>query len=193
MIKKEIRILGIDDGPFSRNQKEVIVVGVVIRGNSWIDGILRTYVKVDGLDATKKIAEMVNKSNHKKQLKVVMLDGITLGGFNLVDIKELHEKIELPIIVINRKMPDLKKVREALEKHFKDFKKRWKIIQNAGEIKKFISIKNKPIFYQVVGMDDEKAKEIINLSIGKSDIPEALRIAHLIATGIVLGESRGRA
>ena len=39
-IKREIRILGIDDGYFDRNKdKYTIIVGIIMRGSSQIDGV----------------------------------------------------------------------------------------------------------------------------------------------------------
>jgi endonuclease V-like protein UPF0215 family len=192
MVKEEIRILGIDDGPFTNNDKEVIVVGVIFRGGNFLDGVLRTYVVVDGLDATEKLSKMINSSRHKNQLKVIMLDGITLGGFNIVDLKELYNETKIPIIVINRKMPDLKSIKKALEKNFLDFEKRWKMILNAGKIKQ-LKLEKFSIYYQNIGLEDEEAEEIIILSTKHAQIPEPLRVAHLIATGIVKGESEGHA
>lgn len=186
-IKKEIRIVGIDDGFFNEAEKYVIVVGTIFRGGLYMDGLLSTYVEVDGLDGTEKIANMINSSRHKKQLKVIMLDGITLAGFNMIDIKELYEKTGIPIIVINRKLPNLEKIKKALE-NFHDYEKRLKIIENAGPIKKFSKI-----YYQSIGIEEEKTKEVISISSTRSYIPEPLRVAHLIATGISKGESKGRA
>jgi len=192
MIKEEIRILGIDDGPFTKNDKEVIVIGVIFRGGEFIDGLLRTYVSVDGLDATEKLSEMINSSKHKQQLKVIMLDGITLGGFNIIDIKKLYSETKIPVIVINRKIPDLKSIKTALEKNFEDFEKRWKMILNAGKIKE-LKLEKFSIYYQNLGLEDEETEEIILLSTKHAQIPEPLRVAHLIATGIVKGESEGHA
>jgi hypothetical protein len=192
MVKEEIRILGIDDGPFTRKDKKVIVVGVVFRGGEFIDGLLRTYVDIDGLDATEKLSEMINSSKHKQQLKVIMLDGITLGGFNIIDVKKLYSETKIPVIVINRKVPDLKSIKVALEKNFNDFEKRWKMILNAGKIKE-LKLEKFSIYYQNVGLEDEDAEEIILISIKHAQIPEPLRVAHLIATGIVKGESEGHA
>jgi len=187
-MKKEIRILGVDDGYFERGQKEVLVVCTVFRGGLFLDGLLSTYVEIDGLNATEKLINLIKNSRHKKQLKVIMLDGITLGGFNLVDIKEVFEKTELPVIVINRKFPDIEKVKIALRK-FSDFERRLKIIENAGPIKKY-----KRIYYQSIGFKSEKeVMEIIDISTTRSYIPEPLRIAHIIAAGITRGESYGRA
>jgi endonuclease V-like protein UPF0215 family len=192
MIKEEIRILGVDDGPFTKKDKEVIVIGVIFRGGEFIDGLLRTYVSVDGLDATEKLSEMINSSKHKQQLKVIMLDGITLGGFNIIDIKKLYSETKIPVIVINRKIPDLKSIKTALEKNFEDFEKRWKMILNAGKIKE-LKLEKFSIYYQNLGLEDEETEEIILLSTKHAQIPEPLRVAHLIATGIVKGESEGHA
>ena len=192
-IKEEMRILGIDDCPFDKKREKFVkVIGIVFRGSKFIDGVLSTKVRIDGLDATQKLVKMINQSSHKPQLKVIMLDGITVGGFNLIDIKELNKKTGLAVIVINRKMPNLKKVKKALL-NFSDFEERWKIVKSAGRIKRFLTKRGKFIYYQNVGVDDEDAEKIINLSISRSDIPEPLRVAHLIATGIKLGESRGHA
>ena len=192
MVKEEIRILGIDDGPFSKDEKEVIVIGVVFRGGKFIDGVLRTYVSIDGLDATEKLSSMINSSKHKQQIKVIMLDGITLGGFNIVDVKKLYSETKIPIIVINRKVPDLKSIKKALEKNFDDFEKRWKMVLNAGKIKQ-IKLEKFSIYYQNIGIDDEETEEIILTSLRHAQIPEPLRVAHLIASGIVKGESNGHA
>jgi endonuclease V-like protein UPF0215 family len=192
MVKEEVRILGIDDGPFTRRDKKVIVVGVVFRGGEFIDGLLRTYVDRDGLDATEKLSEMINSSRHKQQLKIIMLDGITLGGFNIVDVKKLYSETRIPVIVINRKVPDLKSIKFALEKNFDDFEKRWRMILNAGRIKE-LKFEKFSIYYQNVGLEDEDAEEIIMISVKHAQIPEPLRVAHLIATGIIKGESEGHA
>jgi len=192
MIKPEIRILGFDDAAFERGSNSLVpVIGVVFRGGKFLDGVLKTEVKIDGLDATKKIVKLINSSRHKQQLKVIMFDGITMAGFNLIDIKKVNEKTGLPVIVVNRKLPDLKKVENAL-KNFEDFEKRWKIVLNAGKLKE-CRVKNKKVYFQAVGISDEDAREIIRLSATRSLIPEPLRVAHLIATAIVRGESYGRA
>ena len=191
MIKKEIRIIGIDDGHFERNEKEALVVGVVMRCKFSVDGVLSTKVGVDKLDSTEKIANMINNSRHKQQLRIIMTNGITFAGFNILDIKKLSEITSLPVIVIMRKKPDLKEIKRVLMKNFDDWKKRWKIIEKAGKIKK-VKINNHFLFFQCSNIDSKKAKEVIEKSVLRGKIPEPLRVAHLIATGITLGESRGK-
>lgn len=192
MLKSEIRILGFDDGAFTPKSKEKVpVIGVIFRGGKFLDGALKTEVEVDGRDATDNIIKLVNSTRHKQQLRVMMFDGVTLAGFNVLDIKKIYEKTKLSVIVINRKVPDLKKVKRAL-KNFDDFEERWKAIINAGRIKE-CRVKDKKVYYQSIGLGDEETREIIKLSSTRSFIPEPLRAAHIIATAIVKGESAGRA
>jgi len=192
-IKNEIRILGMDDAPFSpRSHKKVLVIGAVYRGGNFFDGVIKTWVTGDGLDATDNIAEAVNKSRHKKEIRVLMFKGVTIGGFNLIGIKKLREKTGLPIIIVARKKPNLKEISKAL-KNFKDYEKRWNIIKSTGEIYKVEIEKNKSIYYQFIGLEKSEAERIIRLSCTRSLIPEPLRVSHLIASAMVKGESKGRA
>jgi endonuclease V-like protein UPF0215 family len=189
-MKKEIRILGIDDAPFLFGQEKVVIIGVVIRGNSYIEGVLKSEIHVDGIDATSTIISLINKTRHKNQLKVVMLDGIALGGFNIVDIDKLHKCTGLPVITITRDQPDFIKIKNALKKHFVDWKKRWDIIV-ASNLREIMG--KYPLYVQYVGIPFHDVEEIINLSTIMGAVPEPIRIAHLIATGLTRGESLGRA
>jgi endonuclease V-like protein UPF0215 family len=185
VVKPEIRVLGVDDGIFKpRTRGYVPVIGVVFRGGYWLDGVMHTKIKVDGMDATRKIAQMIIGSPHYKQLRVVMLDGITFAGFNVVDIKKLYAETKLPVITVTREKPNLKEIQEAL-KNLPKSEERWKAILNAGEPVE-VSVKGgkKRIYMQVVGITLEDAIKILKLTSTRSNIPEALRVAHLIASGI---------
>ncbi len=188
-IKSEIRILGIDDSALLN--ETVMIVGTVFRGGDWIDGVLRSEITKDGLDATDVICNMIKKSKHYGQIRAVILDGITYGGFNVVDIQMLYTETGIPVIVVMRSYPDFEKIKLAL-KYFTDEEERWAMIKRAGKIEKITGKKNS-IYIQRAGIGLETVKKIIQLTSIRSNIPEPLRVAHLIATGIILGESRGKA
>lgn len=190
-IKSEIRILGIDDSALISD--DILIVGAFFRGGQWLDGVMRSSIRRDGMDATEKIAEMVTTSKHYGQIKVIMLDGVTYGGFNPVDIVRLYEGTEIPVIVIMRDVPDFEKIKDALS-NLSDTEERYQIILRAGGVTRTVSKDPlNPIFIQCVGIDTEKACEVVRLSSTRSNVPEPLRVAHMIATGIVCGESRGKA
>lgn len=185
--KKEIRVLGIDDGPFDKfKDTQTILIGTFFRGGDFLDGILSTHVEVDGNDATQKIAALIKKSKFKSQIRAILLDGVSVGGFNIIDIDLLYKKTNIPIIVVMRRKPNLEKIENALIKL--GMHKKIRLLKKAGTIYALDRI-----FIQKKGIDIENAKSIIKLSTSRSYIPEPIRTSHLIAAGIVFGESNGRA
>jgi endonuclease V-like protein UPF0215 family len=183
-IKKEIRVLGVDDGAHTpRVKSRVPIVGVVFRGGDWLDGVMSTHVDVDGFDATEAISEMIIASPHFGQLRVIMLSGITFAGFNVVDLAALNEATGLPVIVVLREKPDVDKVRLALEKLPRSVE-RLKTIAQAGEIMMASTKGEKTVYIQTAGILADDAQKIVTLTSTRSSIPEPLRVAHLIASGI---------
>ena len=190
-MKQQIRLLGIDDSPFTFTEKYATVIGVIMRGGSYIECVLRSQVSVDRTDATNICKEMVENTRHRKQLRVAMLDGIALGGFNVVNIQELYSATNLPIITVTRDNPDFEKIEKALRKNFEDWKDRLNLMKK-GELHK-IETSHNPIYVKCAGISLAETKEIIKLSTIRGVIPEPIRVAHLIASGVTRGESYGKA
>ncbi|PMB74236.1 hypothetical protein C0199_00605 [Candidatus Bathyarchaeota archaeon] len=185
VIKPEIRVLGVDDGVFKPHTRGLVpVVGVVFRGGYWLDGVMHTKVRVDGFEATKKIVSMIKVSSHYKQLRVIMLNGVTIAGFNVVDIKKLNVETGLPVIAVTRDKPNFDEIREALKK-LPESEERWRAILNAGELYEVPIRSGKgKIYMQTSGISEGDARKILQLTSTRSYIPEALRVAHLIASGL---------
>jgi len=190
-IKDEIRILGIDDSALIG--EKILIVGAFFRGGIWLDGVMSSYITRDGMDGTDSIISMVKSSKHFPQVRIIMLDGITYGGFNPIDIITLHEKTGIPVIVLMRKYPDFEMIAKALT-HLPHGDERMAIFKRAGSITKVCTGDSlNPVYIQCCGIDLMDAAQIVRSSSTRSNIPEPLRVAHLIATGVILGESRGKA
>ena len=190
-IKPEIRVLGVDDGIFvPRTKGTVDVVGVVYRGGYWLDGVMRTEVAIDGMDATEKIAVMIKKSPHYKELRVVILDGITFAGFNVVDIDKLFKTVNLPVIAVTQNKPNLEKIRKALE-NLPEWEMRWQATESAGKIIE-VQTRNaeEAVYVQIAGVSQEDAEKILKSTSTRSNIPEALRVAHIIASGLTRSKEK---
>lgn len=195
-MKKEIRIIAWDDCAFTFRQKYVTAVGVVFRGAAFLDGLLSTKITKDGSDGTVGIAKSVLDSRHYDQLSYIMLNGITIAGFNVVDIKELNERTKLPVIAVQRRKPDMKEFMAALGK-LNDCKKKLQAAKKAGKFFRYIvkpenNFHGKEILYQKAGASNEECEELLRITCIRGNIPEPLRVAHLIASGLS-GESHGRA
>ena len=185
-MKKEIRVIGFDDSPFDKGDKDLLVVGAIFKGGDAIDGIVSTKVKVDGSDATKKLVDIIKKCRYLPQLQCILLDGIAFGGFNVIDIEELSKSTSLPVIIIIRRKPDIKNIKQVLKNI--NLSEKIKLIDKAGPLTKVNNI-----YVQLIGITKEKAKQILDITCTRSDIPEPIRIAHMIASGIIKGESKGKA
>ncbi|RLF33495.1 MAG: hypothetical protein DRM98_02210, partial [Thermoplasmata archaeon] len=116
---------------------------------------------------------------------------VALGGFNVVDIEEVYSSTGLPVITVTRDKPDFVKIKNALKKNFSDWKNRLNIMKK-GRLYK-VETRYNPIYVKCAGLEVEEAKGIIKLSTIRGGIPEPIRVAHLIASGITRGESYGKA
>ncbi len=186
-MKKQIRVIGIDDASFDKfKDKTVLVLGTIYRGGDFLDGLVSCYVEKDGKEATEKIIEMINKTKFKPQLQYILLDGIAVAGFNVIDINKLSKETKLPVVVIIRNYPNFKDIVLALKK-LKMFDK-IKLIKNAGKIEKIGNI-----YAQLTNIKKEEAKKLFKILCTNSFVPEPIRVAHIIGSGLIKGESHGRA
>jgi endonuclease V-like protein UPF0215 family len=191
-IKNEIRILGVDDSPFDKfKDLKTDLIGVVFRGGSYLEGVLKEEIDVDGDDVTKMIAEMVNKTRHKGHLRILMLSGLTFAGLNIVDIEKLYKETNLPVIVVTRKLPDISSMKKAIT-NVKNSDEKIRRLLIAGKLYE-VNIGSEKIIIQKKGVNLKDAEDIVRLSTIRGLIPEPIRVAHIIASGITRGDSRGRA
>lgn len=189
-MKPQVRILGIDDSPFKFKDEKALVVGALIRLPNYLESVMRTEVTVDGTDSTDILVEMVSRSRYKDQVKAVMLDGIALAGFNVVDIERMHSELGVPVITVTRDRPDFDRVRDALVKHFPDWKNRYSMMTRL-ELRE-IETQQKPVYACAVGLSWGEVARLVVQSTVRGVVPEPIRVAHLISSAMVRGESYGR-
>ncbi|MCG6874806.1 MAG: DUF99 family protein, partial [Betaproteobacteria bacterium] len=123
----------------------------------------------------------------RRHLQLVLLQGIAFAGFNVVDLDALHRATGIPVLVVVRKRPDLARIRRALLDHVPGGMRKWQLIERAGPVERCGAI-----FVQRAGLSLAEASQALTQLSAGSNVPEALRTAHLIAGGITRGESRHR-
>ncbi len=190
-MKDQSRVLGIDDAPFSFKEGKVPIVGALLRPPSYLEAVLTSTVTVDGNDADEMIIDMLSRSRYRQQISLVLIDGVALGGFNVVDIRRLNRETGMPFATITRDRPDMDAIGSALQGHFADWRDRLDVI-TALPLHQ-IATKHSPIFITCAGMSIDDLEGSIRHTMVQGAIPEPLRVAHLIATAMVRGESHGRA
>jgi hypothetical protein len=175
--------IGFDDSTFNFNskRKEIPLIGVVCQGVRLVR-VLHHPIEVDGNNATSALISMVLKV--KKLVQVILTHSITFGGFNLIDLEEIYNKTNIPIISVTEKEVNLTSVKKALKQNFSNvYKEKIQMIINAGNLYKAqiqTAGGKSDVFFHVKGMDPALVEEFLNQISIDSKLPESVRMAHLI-------------
>ncbi len=181
-------VVGFDDAPFERSHRgDVLVVGAVFAGNR-LDGVISTKVRRDGANAAQRLIDCLTGSKYFDQLQAILLQGIAFAGFNVVDLQRLHQATGLPVLVVARYRPDLPAIRKALLEQVPGGARKWRLIEAAGPMEPMAAL-----YVQRCGITPENAARLLASLQQNSQLPEPLRVAHMIAGGVTTGESRHRA
>lgn len=179
-------VIGFDDAPFARDWKgEVALVGCVCSGPR-LDVVVRGHVKRDGTDATDTMAKLVREKS-LVHVRAVLMQGITVAGFNVVDVHRLSRDLDMPVLVVMRKRPRMELFLKAMQA-LPGFEARRALIEAAGAPEPV-----RDVWVQRVGLTLAEVERVLERTTVHGNIPEPLRLAHIIAGGVTTGKSRGRA
>ena len=180
-------VLGIDDGPFDKYLTErALIVGVMMEGADLVEAVALSEFPVDGDDVTAFLEDWIEGLRFRPALQCVLLGGITIAGLCVVDVERLSASLGLPVVVTNRKLPSNLPLTRALE--------------SAGLSARVSILERTPAPFPIsdglvaaqAGADRQWTERLLRVTRAKSEVPEALRLAHMIARAIATGESRGR-
>ena len=184
---RTLRVIGFDDVPWRhRAGFDVGLVGAVCAGTRF-EGMVYGAVRRDGWRATLTIERLLLESKFLPQVHLVLLDGIAFGGFNVVDLPRLAHSLQRPCVSVMRKLPDLAAMERAARR-LPRAPARLAILRRAGPIHV-----SGPFVYQVHGADPRDVAAALRRLTDTGHVPEALRLAHLIAGALAYGQSGRRA
>ena len=150
-----------------------------LRG-SVIQGVRLARITVDGLDAT----EALLNSLGSWETDALILGGATFAGFNVVDVQRVNKETGRPVIVFSRECPDMDATKDALRKHFPDWRERWSRYEALGEIHSLKIGSNPPVYYENIGCSKGFAENVLGEQAVSCRTPECVRAADLIAKGV---------
>ena len=180
-------VLGIDDGPFDkRSDTSVPLVGVMMEGSDLVEAVAVTEFPVDGDATAGFLADWVKGLRFVDTLHAVVFGGLTIAGLGLVDIGQLAARLRIPIIVVNRHEPSNDALNQALRAA--GLAQRIAIVEAAPRAWQYAE----GLYVSHAGATNEEVRRILSATCGKSQLPEPLRLAHLIGAAIASGQSHGR-
>jgi uncharacterized protein len=193
-------VVGFDDGPSMLGQTErVLLVGAVC-ARTRLDQIVTSTVERDGTDATDVLIDTLANPG-LGHVRAVLLGGISVAGRNVVDATRLSNESGLPVLVVARRAPKPNQMREMLLTLDDDVQRQEAIeaVERLGPMEQLL-FGHRPesglpceVWVQRVGLKVDEARALLTSATLTGNMPEALRLAHIIAGGVVDGLSRGRA
>lgn len=184
---RTLRVIGFDDVPWRHRRTGAVgVVGAVCAGTRF-EGMVYGRVRRDGWRATAVLEALLLQRKFLPQIHLVLLDGIALGGFNLVDLPRLAHSLQRPCVAVMRKLPDLPAMERAARRLPRP-QARLALLHRAGPIHV-----SGPFVYQVHGADPREIAIALQRLTDTGNVPEALRLAHLIGGALAYGQSGRRA
>ncbi len=186
-MKKHLRVLGFDDGPFTFEQKKVPVTGVLIRLPNYIEAMTYTLVEVDGTDATDRLIEVLSRPPFAGGEMVVMTDGVAFGGFNVIDGEKIWRETGHPVITVATEKPDMAAIKKALKKRFRDWEDRYRVIEKSHPMPVIVEEgpgRKYTVYIATWGMDTDEARGLVRKATLLGKTPEPIRIAHMVSKTI---------
>lgn len=184
---RTLRAIGFDDAPFTRGRRGPVGVAGVVCAGTRFEGLVWGRVRQDGWDATEALVRLLVGGKFLPQLHLVLLDGIALGGLNVVDLAGLAAALGRPCVAVMRRPPDLAAV-EAAVRRLPRPARRLALIARAGPVHRAGGL-----CFQVQGADPAATADALVRLTDRGAVPEPLRLAHLVGAAVRTGESGRRA
>ncbi|MCI4350646.1 MAG: DUF99 family protein [Thermoplasmata archaeon] len=181
--KPHLRLAAVDDGPFTRRQKYAPLVAVVVSLPATLEAIAVDRVRIDGTDANDRILALLRGLPQLPGIRTLLVDGIAVGGFNVLDLGRLHRELGVPVISVTRRTPDFPAIQAALRTYFpRDARRRFSLIR-AHRLRR-IATGGVSIWAATVGLTAEEAAAVVRRAAVQGYWPEPLRLAHLVARAV---------
>jgi len=173
-----------DDGFFPPTYKSgkglTFIVGVETVESHKVTKIAWSTVRVDLNTSTQIISELSKFLGGE----VLILDGITYAGFDVVDPDQLSELTGKGIIVIQLYPLDLNRIKIALQKHFTDWRERYSVIEEVYLKMVYFNTPWRTIRVYAKNIELRKVFHLLKSTCIYSPIPEPLRIADKLASAL---------
>ncbi len=148
-----------------------------MRLDFYVEGFISRDITVDGDDSESSLLEIMS-SSLGQSANLIMTDGITFGGFNLIDPESISRSTGKPVVTITRKMPDIDTMKSAIMKHLGD-KKKVEILE--GLTPERIETGSGAVLYcNYSSITKNDVKRLLTKTIRQGYIPEPVRMASLV-------------
>ena len=176
--KKGLRGLAVAES-FREKDKTSSLAGVVMRRDFIIDGFVFGHATIEGSDATDSILQMYKKL-HRGDISFLMISGMIISMYNIVDIKKIWNELKIPILGVTYE--NSKGIEDAIKFHFPDsYQSKIEEYHNLGERTKLTLHTGHDLYVRIEGCTIQETKNLLNAFTLQGSMPEPLRVAQMLA------------
>jgi len=183
--KKGLRCLAIAES-FKQNSERSILSGLIMRKDFVIDGFVFGSATLKGNDATDQILQMYSDL-HRSDINYLLLSGLIISMYNVIDIKKLFSSLKIPVIGIAYR--ESAGIENAIKQHFpKSFESKINEYKKLGKREKITLNTSHNLFVRYEGCIISEVIHLLNDLTLHGSTPEPIRVSQLIANALLQKE-----
>ena len=176
--KKGLRGLAIAES-FKQNSPKSVFSGIVMRRDFVIDGFVFGSATLESDDATQTILQMYDDLK-RPDISYVLISGLIVSMYNIIDIKKLHDSLKIPIIGVS--YHDSSGIEDAIKHHFPDsYESKIQAYKKLGTREKITLSTSHEIFVRKEGCSLNDVKHLLDDLTLHGSVPEPIRVSQLLA------------
>lgn len=149
-----------------------------------VDGVAFGRATLEGDDATDAIIAMY-RSLGRDDVNCVLLDGLVISMYNIIDGEKVSEKTGLPVVAIT--FEDSKGLEGAIKHHFaSNWQEKVRQYRKLGRRERVTLKTGKELYVRSWGITVKKALHMLDAFTLQGAIPEPVRLAKLAARSALM-------
>jgi len=178
-VKAGVRALGVAD---SYRGERSILAGAVVTAARVVDGFSFASCTVGGLDATEGVRTMVRDLD-REDVQYLFLSGIAPAWFNVYDLQELADALELPVLSISFEASE--GLSDAIAEAFDGETRQRRLERYESQPTRHpVDVNDERVYVRSVGLAEEDPTTVVRAFTSVGGRPEPLRVARLAARGV---------
>jgi hypothetical protein len=173
-----VRVFAVAES-FRKSAKKSVLAGVVMRRDLVVDGMAFGNATVEGDDATDAVIAMY-KFLGRDDVNCILLDGLVISMYNIIDGRQVCEKTGLPVVAIT--FEDSPGLESAIKHHFPEgWQEKLKQYKKIGKRERVTLKTGKGLYIRTWDITTKKAVSMLDAFTLQGAVPEPVKVAKLAA------------
>jgi endonuclease V-like protein UPF0215 family len=186
-VKSGVRALGVAESAPSEATHSTLA-GAVVRADGTADGFALGTCEIGGTNATTAVVRLYDRLD-RDDVQYVLVSGIALAWYNVLDLHRLYEEIERPVLSVSyEESPGLT---AAIRKGVPDPESRVRTYESLPD-RVPVTLNGERRFLRAVGCPPETAREVLRSFTPGGGRPEPVRVARLVARAAAEWRQEGK-